>query len=105
MAGEAEEFQRGTAKRKAAVVLEVLNKQITSVEACRKYGIKQSELEAWTARFLESGENGLRSNPRQERELYEARLKELHAKIGGLTLSRDVLTKSLELKEQGEKRF
>ena len=40
------EVQRSTAKRKTAVVLEVLKKQITGVEACRKYGIKQSELDA-----------------------------------------------------------
>jgi len=104
MTNEEREFQRWTAKRKAAVVLEVLKKQVTSVEACRRYGIKQSELEAWTARFLESGENGLRSNPREERELFEAKLRELHAKIGELTLERDVLKKSLDLKEQGEKR-
>ncbi len=37
------EFQRWTAKRKASVVLEVLKGQTTSVDACRKYGIKQSE--------------------------------------------------------------
>jgi len=35
------EVQRWTAKRKTAVVLEVLRNQITGVEACRKYGIKQ----------------------------------------------------------------
>ena len=41
------EVQRWTAKRKAAVVLEVLRNQNTAVEACRKYGIKQSDLERW----------------------------------------------------------
>jgi transposase-like protein len=51
------EIQRWTAKRKVTVVLEVLKNKTTGVEACRKYGIKQSELEEWTARFLESGEN------------------------------------------------
>ncbi len=60
------EIQRWTAKRKAAVVLEVLKGKATGLEACRKYGIRQSELEEWTSRFLEGGENNLRSNPRED---------------------------------------
>ena len=53
MTDQTPEYQRWTAKRKAAVVLDVLKGQTTSVDACRKYGIKQSELEEWTERFLE----------------------------------------------------
>lgn len=104
MSDQEQEFQRWTAKRKAAVVLEVLKNQRTGVDACRKYGIKQSELEAWTAQFLEAGENGLRSNPRDEQMDYEAKLKELHAKIGELTLERDVLKKSVDQIEAREKK-
>jgi len=37
--------QRWTAKMKAAVVLEILKGKTTRVEACRKYKIRQSELE------------------------------------------------------------
>ena len=87
------EVQRSTAKRKTAVVLEVLKKQITGVEACRKYGIKQSELDAWTERFLGGGENALRSKPRDEEALHEAEIKELRAKVGELVLERDILKK------------
>ncbi|RMD82340.1 MAG: DUF1153 domain-containing protein [Candidatus Dadabacteria bacterium] len=47
-----QEIQRWPARPKAAVVLEVLRQEITGVDACRKYGIRQSEFEAWTARFL-----------------------------------------------------
>jgi transposase-like protein len=104
MPEQEQDFQRWTAKRKAAVVLEVLRNQVTGVDACRKYGIKQSELEVWTAQFLEGGENSLRSNPRDEQMLYEAKLKELHAKIGELTLERDVLKKSVEQIESREKK-
>ena len=73
------------------------------MDACRKYGIKQSELEEWTARFLEAGENGLRSNPRDEQAEYEVKIKELQAKVGELVLERDVLKKSLEFRERREK--
>jgi len=87
------EIQRWTAKRKSAVVLEVLKGKIAGVEACRKYAIKQSELEEWTSRFLESGENSLRSNPKEEQAGYEARIKELQVKVGELLLEKDVLKK------------
>ena len=48
MSKEEPEVQRWTAKRKAAVVLEVSRNQRTAVEACRKYGLKQSDLEEWS---------------------------------------------------------
>ena len=88
-----QEIQRWTAKRKAAVVLEVLRQETTGVDACRKYGIKQSDLEEWTAKFLEGAENGLRTRPRDEESEYEAQVKELQAKVGELVLERDVLKK------------
>jgi len=103
MGQELDDTQRWTAKRKAAVVLEVLKNQTTGVEACRKYGIKQSELEEWTARFLEGGENQLRTNPREDRELYETKIKDLQAKVGELVLDRDILKKAAELQDR-EKR-
>ena len=91
------ESQRWTAKRKAAVVLEVLRNQTSGVDACRKYGIKQSELESWTQQFLSSGENGLRTDPRDVEEAYEAKIKDLQAKVGELVLERDIFKKKVEL--------
>jgi transposase-like protein len=99
------EVQRWTAKRKMAVILGVLKNQVNSVEACRKYGIKQSELEEWTERFLSGGENGLRSNPRDDQAQHEAEIKELHAKVGELVLERDILNKRwTQIQESREKR-
>ena len=91
------EIQRWTAKRKAAVVLEVLKNQTTGVDACRKYGIKQSELEEWTQQFLSGGENSLRTNPKDVAGEYEGQIKELQAKVGELVLERDILKKKAEL--------
>ena len=98
-----QEFQRWTAKRKAAVVLEVLKNQTTGVEACRKYGLKQSELEQWTSSFLRGGELGLRVTSRDEQSEQEAQTKELQAKIGELVLERDVLKKRVDQIEAREK--
>jgi transposase-like protein len=97
MSKEEPEVQRWTAKRKAAVVLEVLRNQRTAVEACRKYGLKQSDLEEWTQEFLVGGENALRSRPRDVQEQYEAKIKDLQAKVGELVLERDVFKKKAEI--------
>jgi transposase-like protein len=44
---ELEKFERWTAQRKAAIILEVLKGQISVPEACRKHGITQGEFRAW----------------------------------------------------------
>ncbi len=103
MTDQTPEIQRWTAKRKAAVVVEVLKGQTTSVDACRKYGIKQSELEEWTERFLEAGERGLKLNPPDEFAEYEARIKDLQAKVGELVLDRDILKKTAEIQSREKK--
>ena len=103
MTDESPEIQRWTAKRKSAVVLEVLKGQMTSVDACRKYGIKQSELEEWTERFLEAGEKGLKLNPPDEFAAYESQIKDLQAKVGELVLDRDILKKTVEIQSREKK--
>lgn len=103
MTDQTPDFQRWTAKRKTAVVLEVLKGQSTSVDACRKYGIKQSDLEEWTERFLEAGEHGLKVNPPDEFAEYEAKIKDLQAKVGELVLDRDILKKTAELQSREKK--
>jgi len=97
------EIQRWTAKRKAAVMLEVLRNQTSGVDACRKYGIKQSELASWTQQFLSSGENGLRTKPRDVEEEFEAKIKDLQAKVGELVLDRDILKKTAEIQSREKK--
>jgi hypothetical protein len=44
---EPEKFERWTAQRKAAIILEVLKGQISVPEACRKHGITQGEFRDW----------------------------------------------------------
>jgi len=74
------------------------------VERKYDYLYSESELEEWTARFLEGGENNLRSNPRDEQALFEAKIQELQAKVGELVLERDVLKKRwAQIQESREK--
>jgi transposase-like protein len=47
------------AKKKAAVVLEVLKKEHTPAEVCETHGIEDHHLQDWTAQFRKAGEHGL----------------------------------------------
>ena len=48
---EPEKFERWTAQRKAAIILEVLKGQISVPEACRKHGMTQGEFRAWADEY------------------------------------------------------
>ena len=52
-----EEVQRWTAKRRAALVISVL--EATAAGAARRHGLKVAEVEEWRERFLRGAENAL----------------------------------------------
>jgi len=88
-----QEFQRWTAKRKSAVVLDIIKGLTTTAEAARKYGLTVAEVERWVDAALHAMESGLRSNPKEAAEEWEAEKKDLFAKIGQLSLEVDLLKK------------
>ena len=59
-------LKRWTAKRRTALVLEILRGDTTVAEAARKYGLIVGEIEEWRDRFLAGAENALRSRPLNE---------------------------------------
>ncbi len=61
-----DEVQRWTAKRRAALILEILKGKTTIAEAARTQGPTVAEVERWRERFLAGAENALRSRPRDE---------------------------------------
>lgn len=87
-------IQRWTAKRKSAVVLEILKGKTTAVEVARTHGLTVAEVENWQERFLRGAEEQLRSNPRDVQAQHEAEKRELLAKVGELTLAVDALKKT-----------
>ena len=89
-----DDIQRWTAKRKAAVVLDLLAGKTTSAEVARSHGLTVSEVEQWKADFIAQGTESLRSHPRDQAAQQEAREQQLLAKIGDLTLSVDILKKA-----------
>jgi transposase-like protein len=88
---EDQDIKRWTAKRRAALVIEILRGQTTVAEAARTHGLKASDIELWKDTFLTHGENALRSNPRDELEVKDKKIDQLHRKVGELTMEIEVL--------------
>jgi transposase-like protein len=89
-----DDVQRWTAKRKAAVVIEILRGKTTAVEVSRAHGLTVGEIEQWRDDFLSQGTEALRSHPRDLAAQFEAREQQLLAKVGELTLAVDILKKA-----------
>jgi len=77
-----EEFKRWTAKRKSALVLEIIQGKTSVAEASRSFDIPPSEIEAWVDDGKKGMENALRAKPLEIREQYEKQLKELQEAYG-----------------------
>ena len=58
-----EDVKRWTAKRKSAVVLDLIKGKTTAVDVARKHDLTVAEVEGWVERFLAGGEEQLRANP------------------------------------------
>ena len=87
------EVQRWTAKRKASLVIDVLKGKVTVAEVCRQHDLTPSDVERWIDEAQRGMENALRARPRDIREQYEGKVKDLQAKVGELVLERDALKK------------
>jgi transposase-like protein len=77
-----EEIKRWTARRKAALVLEIIQGKTTVADASRSFDLPPSEIEEWVDEGKRGKENALRSKPLENREEYERQLKELQEAYG-----------------------
>jgi len=77
-----EDIKRWTARRKAALVLEIIQGKTTVAEASRSFDLPPSEIEEWVDEGKRGMENALRSKPLEIREEYERQLKELQEAYG-----------------------
>ena len=77
-----DDVKRWTAKRKSALVLEIIKGQTSVSEASRKYDLAPSEIEAWVDDAQKGMENALKTNPLDVREQYEKKLKDLQEAYG-----------------------
>ena len=93
---QAKPIERWTAKRRAALVLNVLKGETSVAEAARQHGLRVAEVEGWQEQFLRAAENGLRHRPKDEEALKEEQIRKLKQKIGDLVVENDVLREALK---------
>jgi len=75
-------IKRWTAKRKTALVIEIIQGKTTVAEASRSFDLSPSEIEGWVDDAKRGMENSLRANPLDIREQYEKQLKDLQEAYG-----------------------
>lgn len=77
-----EEIKRWTARRKSALVMEIIQGKTTVSEASRQFDLPPSEIESWVEDGKRGMENALRAKPEDLREQYERQLKDLQEAYG-----------------------
>ena len=87
---EPEKFERWTAQRKAAIILDVLKGKISVPEACRKHGFTQAEFREWADEYHRAGVDGLKVNKKGIEAEYRSEIKRLQAKIGELVMENEI---------------
>ena len=77
-----ETVKRWTAKRKTALVIEIIQGKTTVAEASRTYDLTPSEIESWIDDAKKGMENSLRATPQDIHAQYEKQLKDLQEAYG-----------------------
>ena len=98
-----EDIKRWTARRKAALVLEIIQGRTTVAEASRSFDLSPSEIEEWVDEGKRGLENALRTKPLEVREEYERQLKELQEAYGEAMLELRARKKLQSLLGEDEK--
>ncbi len=93
-----ESIERWTSGRKASVVLALLKNEVTEAEAHKRHDIPQSEMRSWVQKFLEGGENALRTKPREVNDNGE--FMRMRQKIGELVIENDTLRALIPSRER-----
>lgn len=98
-----EEVKRWTAKRKAALVTEIIQGKTTVAEASRAFDMPPSEIEEWIDEAKRGMEDALRAKPLDVREQYERQIKELQEAYGEAMLELRAQKKLASLLGEEEK--
>ena len=98
-----EEIKRWTARRKTALILEIIQGKTTVAEASRAHDVPPSEIEAWVEEGKRGMENALKANPQDMRSQYERQLKELQEAYGEAMLELRARKKLQSLLDEDEK--
>jgi transposase len=86
--------RRFSAEFKAKVALEALRGEQTLSELAAKFDLHPNMITQWKRQAAEGMAEVFAGKSARREDLGEARIKELHAKIGQLTIERDFLAKA-----------
>jgi len=85
--------KRYSAEFKAKVALDAIKGEQTLAELAAKYSLHPNMITNWKRQAVDNMAETF-SSKKDSKELDEAQLKDLHAKIGQLTIERDFLAKA-----------
>jgi len=88
--------RRFTGEFKARVALEALRGDKTVQEIATGHQVHPNQVSAWKRQAVEGMEAIFSNGAERERQDREAEIRDLHAKIGELTVERDFLFKGLK---------
>ena len=80
-----------TAEFKARVALEALSGEQTLSELASKYGVHPNQISQWKKQAREGVVATFSGKAQNDQQSHETQIKELHAKIGQLTVEKDFL--------------
>ena len=80
---------------KAKVALATIKGDRTLAELAEQFDVHPNQIQEWRKRLVENADSVFGRGQQQEKET-EGKVKELHAKIGQLTMERDFLERGLE---------
>lgn len=89
--------RRMTARRKQEAVLRVLRGEPLETVS-RELRVTAADLSGWRDAFLEAGAESLKSRPRDDRD---ARIAQLQAKLGEITMDNELLQEKIAAMESG----
>jgi len=86
--------KRYSAEFKAKVALDALRGEETMAQLAARYGVHANMIAQWKAKIQEGVVDVFTSGKARKAKSHEDEVKELHAKIGQLTVERDFLSKA-----------
>lgn len=84
-----------SAQFKATVALEAIRGELTMTELAKKYEVHPNMIAGWKRRLTEAAAGLFARGGSDPDQACEAQVRELHAKIGQLTVEADFLKKGL----------
>ncbi len=85
---------RYSAEFKAKVAREAMKEGATLVEIASRFGVHPNQVGDWKKQAIEGLANVFSGKPDRDEMATETQIKDLHAKIGQLTVERDFLAKA-----------